>query len=217
MLAELVNISLPMPFGEQPRTEGVHLSGILRKLAILNGSLEIAEPENLDLIEVKGDNLRWWNNLPEDAQLRIAMGVAWEQWYIPRLEDVIDHPGEMCLEGIYLTPDGESISYIYSPLLSDEQDVFIHEVKLTYKSIRTVGDLTTQWLWIAQIRAYCKAKGTRYAFLHVLFVCGNYSFPIKPQRRVWRITFTDLELDDHWDIVVSYRDYCLTGVSDVSD
>ena len=82
----------------------------------------------------------------------------------------------------------------------------VHEVKATYKSTRTVGDLSSQWMWLAQIKAYCKGLDTRHARLHVLFLCGDYTYPIKPVLKVWDIEFTQEEIDANWELLRDYRD-----------
>lgn len=82
----------------------------------------------------------------------------------------------------------------------------VHEIKATYKSTKTVGDLSTQWMWLAQIKNYCRAKGTKHAMLHVLFICGDYSRPIKPMLKCWKIEFTQEELDANWELMTEYKE-----------
>ena len=60
---------------------------------------------------------------------------------------------------------------------------------------------------LAQTKGYAKAKGTRFVDLHILFVCGDYSFPIRPVLRVWRITFTQAEIDENWDVIIGFVRY----------
>lgn len=113
---------------------------------------------------------------------------------------VVDHPGEMEVDGIYMSPDGESIATVFM----DKAISVIHECKATYKSTKTVGDLTKQWMWLAQIMAYCKGANTTTAMLHVLFLCGDYKFPITPQLRCWKIEFTQDEIDTNWELLRNY-------------
>lgn len=206
MKTELIESGLLYPQSKYPRSEGLHLSTILKRMAQENGVLKKERAEEFGLIEVAGDE--WWATLPTDVQLKIAMGLAWEEWYIPQLEEVLDHPGEKCVQGIYMTPDAESLDTIVT--FGEELLVLcLHEVKLTYKSMGTVGNLSTQWLWLAQTKAYCKAMGTNVAYLHILFVCGDYSWPQRPQLQVWRITYTDLELDVNWEMIVGFARHYL--------
>jgi hypothetical protein len=143
--------------------------------------------------------------------LRISIGLAWESWYIKEIlsqQGVIDHPYEMRVDGIYLTHDGESLDVILST-----SHLVIHEVKATYKSTNTVGQLEDQVMWLQQMKAYCRGAGTRFAKLHVLFLCGDYKMPLQPQLKCWLIQFTQEEIDENWDLMTSYRDYRLAKES----
>lgn len=198
------------PSGGAPRTVGLHVSGIIRCIATETGFLKPEWVEELSLVDAS--QVDWWNGLDESSQLRVALGLAWEQWYIPQLGNVVDHPGEMVLNGVYLTHDGESLDMVLSS--SGKWELAVHEVKATYKSIRTVAprlvdgvgdaDLSSQFMWLSQTMAYAKARGARVVYLHVLFMCGDYSFPIKPRRLVWRIDYTQEELDENWDTLLLY-------------
>lgn len=217
MKAELLPITLQLPH-LPGRSEGVHVSNVIRCIATETGVLKPEWAEELSLVDAR--------TITDPVSiLRIAMGLAWEQWYIPQLEGVIDHPGEMQLDGIYLTHDGESLDLVLSERGIYEHVMAVHEVKLTYKSLYTVAprlcpkpgdlidalpqDLESQWMWITQTQAYCKALGTRYAYLHVLFTCGNYSFPIRPRLHCWKIEYSQDEIDVKWALIVDYRDMML--------
>jgi hypothetical protein len=68
-----------------------------------------------------------------------------------------------------------------------------------------VGDVTNQWMYLTQLKCYCKAAKTRFGKLHVLFLCGDYTFPIRPVARAWMIEFTQKELDSNWELMVDYK------------
>lgn len=199
------------PYGD--RTPGMHVSRIIRSIAIEAKILKTEEASSLSLIEIGGGDSEWWNSLDPIAQIRVALGMAWEEWYLPKLPEVVYHPGEMNIEGVYMTMDGESLDDI-SLFVKEMEGRFtlaVHEVKATYKSTKTVGNLESQWMWLAQIKAYCKAANTRVAYLHVLFLCGDYKYPISPslgphkeQPQVWRIEFTEEEIEQNWDLLMSY-------------
>lgn len=199
MITSLVTPVLTFPQGGAPRSEGVHVSRVIKKIAADAKILKPEWIEDLSLVEVR-DNDAWWAGLDDASRLRMSIGMAWEDWYVPNLSGVAYHPGEMCLDGIYMTHDGESLDVIVGEH-GPQHTVCVHEVKATYKSTKTVGDLETQWLWLAQTKAYCKGLGTRIAYLHVLFLCGDYSFPIRPQLKVWQIEYTQEEIDDNWDLI----------------
>lgn len=203
-------IAIPMPATlEAPaerfaRSEGVHASKIIRAIALQNGSLKAEfAPDTLSLTEAQGESKVWWDNLKPQDRLRIGIGLAWEEWYIKQLVGVTDHPGEMFLDGIYLTHDGESIDAILTEQ-GEQAVIAVHECKATYKSTKTIGDLSTQWMLLAQIKAYCKALNTLVAYVHILFLCGDYSYPLSPVLKVWRVEFTQVEVDDNWDTFTTF-------------
>jgi hypothetical protein len=220
-----VDITLGTPISKYPRSEGIHLSRILRARAVEKGILPATVAGDLSLTEL-GGNDEWWAGLDTASQLRIAIGLAWEEWYIPHLGDVTDHPGEMQVDGIFMTHDGESLDVIITPddsidnlPISEQAKLYLdgcgkkpgprtvlalHEVKATYKSTKTVGDLRDQWLWLEQVKGYCKGLGTTIAYVHVLFVCGDYKYPITPQLKCWRIEFTQAEIDKTWEEMTGY-------------
>lgn len=186
-------LMLPAPLS--PRAVGVHVSSIIRCIAIEMGLLQGDDAEDLTLADSR-------EITDPVAIMRMSIGLAWEEWYIKQilsLEGVADHPPSMVLDGIHMSPDGESVL----PCMN----LCIHEVKATYKSTRTVGDLSKQWMWLTQMKAYCKGAKTHYAKMHTLFLCGDYKFPIQPQIRTWELDFTSKEIDDNWDLLREYRDF----------
>ena len=206
MISRVITDQYPLflPPPRTPRSKGLHISGIIRCIATEAGILKPEWAEELSLVDVR--------RITDPVSiLRINIGLAWEQHYIPTfLHDVVDHPDEMELDGIYMTKDGESVSsVIITPM--DNLQIMVHEVKATYKSTKTVGDLENEWMWLAQLKSYCKGTGTRFARMHVLFLCGNYKFPIKPVRTVWEVEFTQQEVDDNWNLMTGYRDNYVTS------
>lgn len=199
MHTELIPITLSAPTSSLKRSEGIHVSAIIQAIAKETGILKADTAQSLSLIEVEGGNEAWWAQLSPTDRLRISIGRAWEEWYVQFVDGCIDHPGEMELEGIYMTHDGESLDVIRR-----QSVLCLHEFKATYKSTKTVGDLTTQWMWLAQTKAYCKGLNTLVAYLHVLFLCGDYKYPISPQLKVWRITYTQQEIDENWSLLTDY-------------
>lgn len=190
-------VDLQLPTGA-PRSTGVHVSGIIRAIATETGILQKEQAEELSLVDVR-------TITDPTVILRISIGLAWESWYIKEIlcqQGVIDHPYEMKVDGIYMTHDGESLDVILSL-----PHLVIHEIKATYKSTNTVGELVDQWMWLAQMKAYCRGAKTRFAKLHVLFLCGDYKYPLQPQLKCWLVEFTQEEIDEAWDLLKSYRDY----------
>jgi hypothetical protein len=191
------DVTLTMPAPAIPRGRGTHVSGIIRAIAMHTGILKadgVDEPSMSDS-RVITDPV---------AILRMCIGLAWEEYYLGvflKGNKVVKHPGELCVDGIYMQPDGASRDW------SDVRRVMItsvHEVKATYKSINTVGDLTKEWLWLTQVKAYCKGLQTTHAKLHVLFLCGDYKMPIRPMVKEWTLEFTKKEVEENWDMLLEY-------------
>lgn len=216
MRVTLVDQGISAPLSKVPRTPGVHVSRIIRALAVETGFLKPEFVEELSLVEVQSDSAAWWAKLPEVARLRISIGLAWEEYYIPTLPEVVDHPGEMCVDGIYMTHDGESLDAVLTRRGQTGHIITAHEIKATYKSMNCIYhpktgelDLSSQWMWVAQTQSYCKGLNTLRAFLHILFLCGDYTFPIIPVLRVLCIEYTQEEIDRNWSVITSYRDEAL--------
>lgn len=201
--------NLPLPDTSAGRSIGVHVSSIIRGIAIESGFLKQEVLEDLRLIDVRD-----MSDIGIVAQLRIHAGMAWENWYIPNcLPNVINHPGEMQVNGIYMTHDGESLDVI----ITDNRPTYaikIHEVKYTYKSTKTVGNMEPDnrknFMWLAQTKSYCKGAGTKFADLHAYFVNGDYSWPQSPELRIFHLSFTDEEIEDNWTLMREYRDLRLS-------
>lgn len=204
---------IPVIPRSEGRSPGVHLSGVIRAIAGEVGILKLDPEEDPSLIE-HGDINDVAATDPY-ALIRIAIGLAWEQWYIKtQLPEVTDHPGEWESDGIFMTPDGEELSIVYR-----QYRVLIHEIKATYKSTKTIGiqhvngewvcnpDIfISQWMWLAQIRGYCRKAKTRFAVLHILCLCNDYSWPMRPMCYRLDIEFTDDELDRSWQTITDYKD-----------
>lgn len=216
MIAERLPVVLPYPTGPA-RTPGVHASGLIRGMAADYG---ILKPEWIDhdhsIVENPEASEGWWDRLEEVAKTRMLMGLAWENFYLPRIPEVIHQPGEMERDGIYLTPDGQSsemIRTVARQITKTRHVLACHEVKVTYKSINTVGDLGTtllepkNWMWRMQLMSGCKLMETLIAYLHILFVCGDYRRPIVPVALLWKFIFDQQEVDQAWDRMVEYRDH----------
>lgn len=197
-----IPVNLTLPESRTPRSKGIHVSAIIRSIATETGILKPEWAEELSLTDVR-------TITDPTAILRINMGLAWEEYYIPTHLGplgVVDHPGEMHVDGIYLTHDGESLDVIITEIFKGAV-VMVHEVKCTWKSTNTVKDMMNETLYLMQIKAYCKAAGTRFAKIHIYFVCGDYKYPIKPQLKCWLLEFTSEEIDDNWSLLTDYKKY----------
>lgn len=205
--ASSVNIVIPTP--KQARSKGVHVSSIIRCIATETGVLKPEWCEELDMLELK-PSTRFEDPV---VALRVSIGLAWEEWYIREVlsaEGIVDHPGEYKVDSIYMSPDGEELTQVIVDR-RHKQRMRIHEIKTTAKSTRTVGEtegeLINQFMWMSQIKAYCKGARTTLADLHVLFLYGDYSRPfMQPQMKRFRLEFEDEEIEDNWSMLTAYRD-----------
>lgn len=181
-------------FGAAPRTPGVHVSTILRDIALKIGVFK-DEDEDEEMCTQPG--LEGFSLI---AVLRMALGLAWEEWFskqaASRYPGLVFHFGELHLDGIWLTPDAFDVLFL---VLGQ-----IHEFKVTWKSAaRKVAD---QWYWVTQLKAYCHAMGVLAAVLWVYYVNGDYRHGYRPEFKRYEFTFTPEELAANWRMIVGYRD-----------
>lgn len=200
MIITEIPVTLTLPSSEIPRSPGQHVSGIIRCMATEMGILKPEWAEELSLVDVREIK-------DPTAILRMLIGLSWERYYVqeilaPKL-GVVHQPGELSYDGVYGSPDGESLSTFLLEGKNRLESV-MHEIKSTYKSVNTVGDVTGEFMWLSQIKAYCKMRGTTHAMLHVLFICGDYKFPIRPIPKMWQLEFTQQEVDDNWSLLMDY-------------
>lgn len=205
MKATCKDVKLLVPPPSIPRGKGHHVSAIIRAIAMHTGVLA---PDSADEPSMADSRII----TDPVAITRICIGLAWEEYYLGvflKREGVKKHPGEILVDGIHMSPDGISRDWV-EQLNKPYPGVMItrvHEVKATYKSINTVGDMSSQWLWLTQVKAYCKGVKTVHAKIHVLFLCGDYKYPLQPVVKEWDIQFTPKEIQDNWDMLREYKDY----------
>lgn len=178
----------PMP-EFQHRTPGVHVSGVLKHIGVKLGKLTGEDERDL-------------------MPMCIATGIAMEQFIVSLYPDVIWQPGEVFRDGIVGSPDGKELSHsvLGVPVM--------HEYKATYKSIRTRQNILDEWLWMHQIMSYCNMDDDRpeLAMLHVWWVCGDYTYPLKPQYWRYLIQFSKDDLQSNWAMMQRYKDHALAEV-----
>lgn len=163
------------------RSEGVHLSHVLTYIEEQLGK-------------------KYENN--SGGQNYMAMGFVWERLLEVALNEPenpnIIRPGEQCLNGIYLTPDGYNIA-----------DGCLEEWKCTWKSCHPErspidGPKFQRWFW--QQMGYCKALGLTKSRLRVFYINGDYGANRRPMPFQYDISFTQSEIDDNWDMVLAHAE-----------
>lgn len=171
------------------RSKGVHLSGVIKEIAIRRKLLTVEEQI-------------------DDMPTVVLLGIAWEDAAVQLYPHIIWQPGEVELNGIYMSPDGEH-SGIFVPPNFDTPVNVLDEFKLTYKSNRNRQDIRAEQMWMMQIMGYLKAKGWLWARLHVLWACDNYVMPFRPKYIRYLIRFTQDELDRNWAMMLKYKQFAV--------
>jgi hypothetical protein len=159
------------------------------------------------LVESDDDQPEDINQWPLAQRLRMAMGLAWEEYYGQFYPGVLFHPGEIEADGIIGSPDGVEPDADGGPVL--------HEFKVTWKTTRRIlegleesgrnGSGGCNWMWLAQMKAYCRMLHYSRACLHVYAVNGDYK-PPSPQLVAVDLEFDRRELDANWRLMMQYRD-----------
>jgi hypothetical protein len=169
-----------------PRTPGIHVSGIIRQLAVQHGLLKgELEQETMDLIRLT----------------RFVCGYAWEDWIAKRIPNLIHQPGECELDGVWMSPDG---------LVVDESGITLHEMKFTTtSSARPIQD-RTMWLWqcMSYLAGLSKKFGERVtvAVIHPLYVNGDYRERRYPIYQPVRLEFEWAEIEANWELMLAWKD-----------
>jgi hypothetical protein len=185
----LADLSSP---GAPPRTAGVHLSQIVRHIAIANGVLAQvaadAAAEDKDNFDVE----------------RMAAGCAWEEWLAARLRrrnaDFWFHPGEFARDGISGTPDALELGMAGTP---DADLQIVDEFKFTWKGSHK--PIEAQWMWWTQLKGYCALVGATRGILHVYYCNSDYRNSTR-RYYVYDATFGEQELAETWEMLVRHRD-----------
>jgi hypothetical protein len=124
---------------------------------------------------------------------KIAMGLAWEEWYGRQIERSTPtfryHPGEIEQDGIICTPDGIELK----PVHETAANLVLHEIKVTFGP-----NLAMRQRWLQQTAAYCHVLGCTTAYLHVYWV-------IVPMATVTILEFSQEELRDLWDEILMHK------------
>lgn len=171
-------VSHPKP--SMSRSGGLHLSGVIRYIAQASGILGTSDESE------------------DEMPLRMALGMAWEEWAAGLWPDLSWQPGEIEMDGIIGSPDAVRL---------DGDRLEVQEFKLTWKSEERWGrDFARRnWMWITQGMGYCYILKTNYCRYHVLWVNGDYR-PPSPKYMTYLVQFDDQELRRRWDMILRHKD-----------
>jgi len=190
------NSLIEHPYPKHVRSKGIHVSDILRKIAIKTGVLtetEVAE---------------------EFAPLRVFLGIAWEAACVRLYDDIRWQPGELKRDGIAGSPDGESLWCDDEPDPEDgynkSGEIVIDEFKYTAKSCRipgsgpdTIRDITQDWLWRNQVLAYMAMHPSKPTLVrwHICYANGNYKFPMTERYIKYLCRASTAEIENCWSMI----------------
>lgn len=177
----LVRDGMPDLLPMQGRSPGIHISQIIRYLCIRLGHFEDRGEEA-------------WN------QAQLELGNAFEHAIVERYAlndpDRYVRPGELERDKLFGSPD-----------LLDIIEETVDELKCTWmSSMKHDVEGEKFWRYWVQIKAYCYMMGWSVGRLHVLFVNGDYRNS-GPVYRVWRQEFTQQELWENWQMLLSHAAY----------
>lgn len=179
-----------------PRSAGVHVSDLIRSIAVRTGVLKS------ETVKVGRRSETLIEGITPDSLL-YALGLAWECWAAGLYPEMVWQPHEVECDGISMSADGITL---------DGAQSVVEEFKGTRKSAHVQGSprpIEGEWMWLAQLKSYCRGWDTDRARLHVLYVNGNYRFGEldgAPQYLRYDLGFSQRELDDNWALMVRERD-----------
>lgn len=181
----------PHPYPTHKRSAGVHLTDILRYIAIQTNQLTDADRD-------------------DEMPLRVFLGMAWEQMAARLYPEMIWQPMELERDGIAGSMDGLSL---LEP--SGELEQVVEEFKYTAKSMRVPGgkadqhkDIRTEVLWMWQVMGYLAMLPGEptLARLHVCWSRGAYVYPLRESYIRYLIRFERAEIENTWRMVLNHKE-----------
>lgn len=169
-----------IPDHAKNRLPGIHLSGLIKEYVLDQGI--IYDPQDFEV----------------EFPLRMAMGMAWEAWLVGvrDYKNMDWQPKPWFIDEVSGTPDGVS-------------DVLVNEFKLTYKSSRhkkTESDfIEREQPWLLQLGTNCHMYGKTKGELIVLWVCDDYTWPMKPSLWCYTAEWSKEELEAMWEKLKKYK------------
>lgn len=195
--ADLDGWEPPVYNARPPRSPGVHVSDLIRSIAVRTGILKG------ETVKVGRRTETLTEGGPDPTLL--AFGHAWECWAAGLYPGMVWQPPEARRDGISMSADGLTLA-------EDGCSAVVEEFKATRKSAHVSGSprpIEGEWMWLAQVKSYCLGWDTYWARLHVLYINGNYRFGEPdgaPQYVRYDLAFTQRELSDNWALMVRERD-----------
>lgn len=178
-----------------------HGLDLLKSDLVRSDTLHASTVYNSLFSELEPDRYKQDDGPPD---LLMALGTAWEKHleYLLIANGVkAERPEE------FLSPEGIA----YSPdLLLFNGTTRLGEIKLSYQSSKSYPTEVTNSLspkadkWLCQMMLYAYWLGLTEGLLLVLFVCGNYERPYKPELRFFELAWTDRDLQDNHTMLMNH-------------
>jgi hypothetical protein len=148
--------------------------------------------EGIHLTQITKDIMKREGGWDEKALgLSAEIGFMWEEILSNCMKARLPHRiGEIEKDGILMSPDG-----------FDYEEWELWEYKATWKSSK--NQPYENWYYMAQVKAYCYAMETDKARMAILYVMGDYKGS-GPQYLGYKMRFTDYELIENWEMIVSH-------------
>jgi len=172
------------------REDGLHLGHVVKSLMDNSG------------LGYKGEGF-------SDMELTAEIGLLWERALSKIMrEKYAPRPPQLLIDGIWMSPDGVSTN---DPLGSlsvgldpdGEVPLVVEEYKATWRS--TNKSPVDNFYYMCQVKSYCRAVGTTVVVMHIFHLMGDYKGS-GPVYRVARITFTEWELEQNWEMIIKHKE-----------
>lgn len=164
--------------GDIPRSKGVHLSDIIRKVGVDSGLW--AKQGQID----------------DQTYRRFEVGFMWEDLLsLIYANRAARRPPEIQLDGIFGSPDGLTVD--------GDGLLVVEEYKCTWGSMNKEPD--ENWYWLMQMKGYCHMVGATRSVLRVLYLNGDYR-PPAPEYRAFQFDWSEQELAENWDIILRHKE-----------
>lgn len=129
--------------------------------------------------------------------LQFEKGYVWERVLSRAFGDgLAERVEEIECDGVACSPDGV--------MVEDDGTLVVEEYKCTtMSSNKSPEDI---WRWRMQAMGYCHVVGATVAIFRVFNIQGDYSH-FGPTYNVWRLEFTEAEVEDTWQSIVAHAKF----------
>lgn len=161
------------------RSKGLHLTDIIHSIMVDSG------------MSVTTSGNGW---APDQLNMAAEVGFMWEEILSNVLKDRLPcRIGEIQLDGISMSPDGLE--------MGEDGEMVLSEYKAKWASSK--HSPADNFKWMSQIMGYCKGLGITKVRMYILYLNGDWK-PPQPQFKSYQIEFTQLEVDENWEMILNH-------------